>query len=186
MASLMLLMCVQHSYNEYGLGPTDNYGSFKGVYGDYTTAMGAFGGNDTRCYNAQQLWITGWSKPFYSINISTILANSQIVYIPVQNRGPTGIKILINYLPFDIIVSYRNLILPYDKPFLNIGQGVGDIKGLAIHRSNSNIPGTDTILIGIINMSRNTFLDPQTNLYFILISFSDNFASIKICLYYCL
>ena len=51
--------------------------------------MGSFGGNNSKCYNAAELWEIGWSTPSGQVDISALKVGAppQLFSIPLQVGG---------------------------------------------------------------------------------------------------
>ena len=138
-----------HARNEYGPLP----GMVDNDYGDFTSAMGAFGGTESRCYNAPQLWTTGWATPSAVVALSDL---PLLFSVPMQGTlSPSGLLVVTGNssgVVRGFAISYRGFHPPYDKPFESLHLGIA--RAVVVHRTPSDTPSTDTALVGMIGTSK--------------------------------
>lgn len=141
--------------------------------------MGSWGGLDSRCHNAPQLWTMGWSTPALTLDLTALPpgAPAQLYGVPMQTNGPSGIKVSVNGSSFT--VSYRGMRPPYDRPFLDLGT-LSD--ALLVHRVPSGVQYTDTALVGMLSRNGDSWVEPQSLLSVTLISRDDAAGSATVAM----
>ena len=149
---------------------------------DITDAMGGWGGNDTRCYNAPHMWAMGWSSP--ETVLTTLPVSVKQIDIQVQAStgmtgmtGMTGISITVTPNT-TIALSYRIQRGTYDRPF---PQYMHMDAALAVHRTPSGVATTDTVLLGLLSSVGESWVDSVTLLQVTMHELRADTVTVVIC-----